>query len=81
MLWRPFFLGRVFEALLKHGTADDNPDRLVAEAQDELDDFIGHRPVAVLRTAQRIEPYAHEWVRPLPVFLRTVGAARGVTSG
>ena len=42
-----------------------------------LNDFLGHRPVAVLRTAQKIQPYAHEWVRPIPLFIREAGVAVG----
>jgi hypothetical protein len=77
MLWRPFFLGRVLEAVLRQGAPWDETERILAGAQAELDDFIGHRPVAVLRSVQRIEPYAHEWVRPLPLYVRTVGVATG----
>ncbi len=76
-LWRPFFLGRVCEALLRQGPPWDETQRIVSAARAELDDFIGHRPVAVLRSAQRIEPYPHEWVRPLPLYIRTVGVATG----
>ena len=42
-----------------------------------LDDFIGHRPVAVLRTPRKIEPYEHEWVRPIPLYIRGVGVGTG----
>lgn len=42
-----------------------------------LNDFLGHRPVAVLRTEQKIQPYAHEWVGPIPLYIRGVGVAVG----
>ncbi len=76
-LWRPFFLGRVCEAVLRQGAPWDDADRVISQARSEVDDFLGHRPVAVLRSAQRIEPYAHEWVRPLPLYIRSVGVATG----
>ncbi len=74
-LWRPLFVGRVFEAVLSQAGPWDETDRIIDGAIDVLDDYIGHRPVAVLRTAQRIEPYKHEWVRPVPLYVR--GAAVG----
>ncbi|HTU24716.1 MAG TPA: hypothetical protein VMF30_04935, partial [Pirellulales bacterium] len=76
-LWRPFFLGRVAEAVLQAGAPWDETERVVAEARDKLDDFLGHRPVAVLRTPRKIEPYEHEWVRPIPLFVRGVGTSTG----
>ena len=42
-----------------------------------MNDYIGHRPVAVLRTAQKIQPYDHEWVRPIPLWIRGAGASQG----
>ena len=31
----------------------------------------------MLRTQQKIQPYAHEWVRPIPLFIRGAGVAVG----
>jgi hypothetical protein len=76
-IWRPFLLGRVFEAILQQGGPWDESQRIVAGAIAKLNDYIGHRPVAVLRTAQRIEPYAHEWIRPIPLFVRGAGVSVG----
>ena len=76
-LWRPFFLGRVFEALLQQGGPWDETERIVEGTMARLNDYIGHRPVAVLRTAQRIEPYPHEWIRPIPLFVRGAGTGVG----
>ena len=42
-----------------------------------MNDYLGHRPVAVLRTQQKIQPYAHEWVRPIPLWIRGAGVAVG----
>src|SRR5262249_20607798 len=43
----------------------------------QLNDFVGHRPVAILETRPRGEPYAHERVRPIPLYLRGAGVAWG----
>ncbi len=77
-IWGPFFLGRVFEAILEQGAPWDETERIVDGAIARVNDYIGYRPVAVLRTVQRIEPYAHEWIRPIPLYVRgaPVGAGR-----
>ena len=76
-LWRPLLLGRMCEAVLRQGGPWDDQPRLVAAALEEINDYIGYRPVAVLRTAQRIEPYEHEWVRPIPLYVRGAAVAPG----
>ncbi len=75
-LFNGFFLGRAIEAVLQQGGPWDEIDRIVAGALDTLNDFIGHRPIAVLRR-QRLEPYPHEWSRPMPLYI----AGAGVTTG
>ena len=76
-LFQPFFLGRTCEAVLQQGGPWDESERIVDGAIARLNDYIGHRPVAVLRTQQRIQPYTHEWVRPIPLFIRGAGVAVG----
>lgn len=76
-LFQPFFVGRVCEAVLAEGGPWHENDRIVAGALARLNDFIGHRPVAVLRTQQRIQPYAHERVRPIPLYVAGAGVAAG----
>jgi hypothetical protein len=73
-LFGPLFLARACEAVLGQGGPWDEPERIVAGAIAQLNDYIGYRPVAVLRTAQKIEPYEHEWVRPVPLYIRGAGA-------
>jgi hypothetical protein len=75
-LFNSFFVGRVCEAVLQQGAPWDETQRIVSGAITQLNDYIGHRPVAALET-QKIEPYAHEWVRPIPLFIRGAGAAVG----
>ena len=81
-----FFLGRVFEialqqvvALTDAGRGDgpaDSPPELAVRVVEKLNDFIGHRPVAALES-QKLQPYDHEWVRPIPVYIRGAGCAYG----
>ncbi len=75
-LFNGFFLGRAIEAVLLQGSPWEDKQRIVAGALDTINDFVGHRPVAVLE-GRRLEPYPHEWSRPMPLFI--VGA--GVTTG
>ncbi len=76
-IWRPFFLARACEAVLAQGSPWDETERILDGAIAQLNDFVGHRPVAVLRTSQRIEPYPHEWLRPVPLYVREAGVACG----
>lgn len=74
-LFGPFFVGRAFEAVLRQGAPWTESDRIVPNSIAQLNDFIGHRPVAVLHNEQRLQPYSHEWVRPVPLFIRDAGVA------
>jgi hypothetical protein len=74
----PFFLARLFEATLQVGAREPGD---TAEAcrrvLARLNDFVGHRPVAILETRPQGEPYDHERHRPLPLYLRGAGVACG----
>lgn len=76
-LFRPLFVGRVCEAVLREGKPWEETDRIVAGAIARLNDFIGHRPIAVLRDGRKVQPYDHERLRPIPLWIRGVGAAAG----
>lgn len=76
-LWQPFFLVRVLEAVLHQRSPWDETSRIVQGAIKQLNDYVGHRPVAVLENKQKGEIYDHERLRPIPVFLRGVGASHG----
>jgi hypothetical protein len=75
-LFRPFFIGRVCEAVLQQGPPWDERDRVVGGSIARLNDYIGHRPVAALES-QKLEPYKHEFVRPVPIFIRGAGVSVG----
>ena len=76
LLFNSFFMGRACEAVLLQGGPWHESERIVFGAIEELNDFIGHRPIATLES-QKIEPYAHEWVRPIPMYIAGVGIAQG----
>jgi hypothetical protein len=76
-LFQPSFIGRACEAVLAQGGPWHESDRIVPDALRRLNDSLGHRPVATLETDQKIQPYDHEWVRPIPLFIAGAGVARG----
>jgi hypothetical protein len=76
-LLQPFFVARVFEAVLLQGAPWDDLERIIRGTLAHLNDFVGYRPVALLETRPQGEPYEHERVRPIPLFLRGAGVARG----
>ncbi len=75
-LFQPLFLVRVFETILA-GRATSGESLTADDVVARLNDFVGYRPIAILETRPRGEPYAHERHRPLPIYLRGVGVARG----
>ena len=75
-VWNGFFAGKVLEAILRTGPPWHEAERIASTAIRSLNDFIGYRPVATLES-QKIEPYAHEWVRPIPLFIAGAGVAHG----
>ena len=76
-LWQPFFLARAFEAVLRQRGPWDERERIVAGALKQLNDYVGHRPIATLESRPQGEPYDHERVRPIPLYLREAGVAWG----
>jgi hypothetical protein len=76
-LFAPFFIARACEAVLAQAGPWDEEPRIIEGALRQLNDFVGHRPVAILETRPRGEPYDHERVRPIPLYLRGAGAACG----
>jgi hypothetical protein len=74
---QPFFLVRMIEAVLEQGAPWTERDRIVSGALERLNDFVGYRPLAVLENGRQMEPYPHERLRPVPVYLRDAGTAHG----
>ncbi|MEM8735065.1 MAG: hypothetical protein AAGG44_12620, partial [Planctomycetota bacterium] len=71
-----YFLGRAMEAVLQQGGPWSERERVVHGAIRRLNDYVGYRPVAVLE-GRRLEPYDHEWVRPVPIYIAGVGPTAG----
>jgi hypothetical protein len=77
-LWRPLLLGRSFEAILSQGGPWSETKRIVDGALADLNDYLGYRPVAVLESERQMEPYVHERVCPIPLYVKDVGVAPGM---
>ena len=73
----PFFILRVLEAVLAQGGPWEEQPRIVSGAIDHLNDFLGHRPLAVLENGRKMQPYAHERFCPIPLYIREAGVAVG----
>lgn len=41
------------------------------------DDFIGYRPIPVLHSKQKMQPYRHEWLHAVPLYIQGVGVVHG----
>src|SRR3954454_425778 len=76
-LWRPLFLGRTIEAILSQAGPWSETERIVNGALEMLNDYLGYRPVAVLESERQMEPYSHERVCPIPLYVKDVGVAPG----
>lgn len=76
-LWRPFFLGEACEAVLAQGGPWNERERIVHGAIGQLNDYVGYRPTATLSSGARNEPYAHEYVRPIALYVKGAGVAVG----
>ena len=76
-LWRPFFVGLACETILEQGSPWDETERIVSGALAQLNDYVGYRPVATLASGDTAEPYPHEFVRPIPLYIRGVGVQVG----
>ncbi|MCG8449249.1 MAG: hypothetical protein MI725_06690, partial [Pirellulales bacterium] len=76
-LWRPFFVGKACEELLRQGSPWDETERIVTGALEQLNDYVGYRPLPTLASGDTAEPYAHEFVRPIPLFIRGAGVQVG----
>ncbi|MDR1290261.1 MAG: hypothetical protein LBK06_03580, partial [Planctomycetaceae bacterium] len=75
-LFNSLFLAKIFEAVIRQGKPWEEVDRIVTAAIEELNDYIGYRPIAVLEGDERHEPNKHEWVAPIPLYIRGIGIAQ-----
>ena len=75
-LFNSFLTARVIETITAKASQSDSPHQIISQSIAFLNDHIGHRPVATL-TSQKIEPYANEWVRPIPIYIKDAGICLG----
>ena len=82
LLFNGFFLGRCAEVMVQQigedesiGSVDDESARL-RQIIGTLNDYVGYRPVAVLEN-RACQPYAHEFVRPIPQMVQGAGITAG----
>jgi hypothetical protein len=75
--FQPGFLIRAFETVLSQGSPWDEEERIVRAALTQLNDYVGYRPVAILETRPRGEPYEHEKLRPVSLYIRGAGVLHG----
>lgn len=78
-LVQPFFLARLFEAVLAAGAEShwEDVNTVTHSAVQRMNDYVGYRPVAVLENDRRMQVYDHERFCPLPLYFRDVGVASG----
>jgi hypothetical protein len=81
---RPFFLMAAAQAVLATGGPWDEAGadseleaEVIRQAIAQLNDYVGWRPVAVLENGRLSEPYPHERVRAIPLYVAGAGAAHG----
>ncbi|GAA4466321.1 hypothetical protein [Novipirellula rosea] len=80
LLFNGFFMGRAADVILAIAFAGDaaeaSDEEIVDRAIEQLNDYVGYRPVPVLEN-RRCEPYAHEFVRPIPLYIAGAGISAG----
>ncbi len=72
-----FFLARVFEVLLSLDASWEEPDQLSQTAIARLNDLLGYRPIPILEGEEKHQPNPHEWVPPIPLYIKGAGVAFG----
>ena len=76
-LFQPYFLAQMCETVLQQNPVGDDEESFVTQCLQQLNDYLGYRPVAVLETERKIEPYPHERVHPVSLYVQGAGVAAG----
>ena len=77
LVFNPFFLAKILRRTLQQGAPWTEHKRIVTAVIEELNDYIGYRPIPVLEGEEKHQPYAREWVAPIPLYIRDIGVAAG----
>ncbi|MEZ6139783.1 MAG: hypothetical protein R3B84_04345 [Zavarzinella sp.] len=72
-----FFIGRIIEAVLGSIGSSDQDSEVISRAIKRLNDYVGHRPIAILEKRPQTDFYPHEKVRPVPLYIANVGSVAG----
>lgn len=76
-LFTAFFVARVAEAILSQGPPWSETARIVHGTLRQINDYVGYRPIAVLESRPQTDFYPREKIRPVPIYLRGAGVAKG----
>ncbi|MDR0869205.1 MAG: hypothetical protein LBN39_00280, partial [Planctomycetaceae bacterium] len=76
-VFNSFFLAKAFETVLQQEAPRTDTDKVVKKSIKQLNDYIGYRPIPVLEGEERHQPYMHEWVAPVPLYIDGAGVAAG----
>ena len=74
---RPFLVMAATRAVLAEGPPWDDHGAVATQAIARLNEYVGWRPVAVLENGRLSAPYAHERVRPIPLYVASAGTPHG----
>jgi hypothetical protein len=74
----PFFLCVMIETTIRHLAIVENETQFLDKVLYDLNNYIGYRPVAVLENDRKSEPYAHEYLCPIPLYFTHVGVGHGI---
>lgn len=74
-LFSSFFIARCCQYALQAESPWD--DFKQSDILSQLNDYIGYRPVAVLHSRQKMQPYPHEYFQPQTLYLEGAGVWKG----
>ncbi|GHT34544.1 hypothetical protein FACS189427_02030 [Planctomycetales bacterium] len=77
LLFNPFFLAKTFENILQQSPPWTETQRIVPKVITDLNDYIGYRPVPILEGEEKHQPYQHELIAAVPLFMKGIGIAQG----
>ncbi|MCL2742283.1 MAG: hypothetical protein FWE67_00355 [Planctomycetaceae bacterium] len=81
LIFNSFFLAKTFETVLQQSPPWTEIQRIVPKTITAMNDYIGYRPVPTLEGEEKHQPYEHEWIAPIPLYVKGVGAAHGKYRG
>ncbi len=78
-LFQAFFVGRAMGYVLRLLTENESESSewVVEKAIGKLNDFIGYRPIPVLHNQQKMQPWPHEYVGAVPLWIAGAGVSAG----